>query len=520
MEIKNSMQITMKESPYLVEPSKNPQKALKYAIEKGLFKIDEIDKDLIKNYLDCKKEIPIWIIEAACKLNENFIEIPVKFQYLWFCLSKVKVKRRLNQNKILNPEVDFFTVYVEPSKKIINLIEKAISKIGTKTQLGELCCVKRQTIYQNITKRIKPNLMTLLKVCQILKKNVWKEIDNHKLYSYSNSDDDYLLFKNYQEDEIIDLLVWIKLEGHLPINRGAMETSQKDKDSMMLEILRDKVRKLYQIKENHFLIYNNSINKGTIKDWRGSKLTITCSPLRQIFCLRYNIPLGYKCSFIEISKEVNSCQKEEDKYRLISTVIETEGSIINYGSKKSPIVSITSASKRFITQLERLLRDLKYNPYIYSHNIKDYELRIQGLDSISKLHYNIYPYFNHPSKKSKFLETLKEKSLIRLKIENNQEIINMIKNARDMTAMSKNINKDLAERINSDMVNIFEHEIKRYNVNGWISSNKSVALLPFLMICKILKTDYFKFIPKHHASILWANNLFSKEELNKIRGAK
>ncbi|MBI2667946.1 LAGLIDADG family homing endonuclease, partial [Candidatus Woesearchaeota archaeon] len=200
--------------------------------------------------------------------------------------------------------------------------------------------------------------------------------------------------------------------------------------------------------------------------------------------------------------------------------IETEGSIINYGSKKSPIVSITSASKRFITQLERLLRDLKYNPYIYSHNIKDHELRIQGLESIGRLHYNIYPYFNHPSKKSKFLETLKEKSLIRLKIENNQEIINMIKSARDITAMSKNINKDLAEHINLYIENIFKHEIKRYNVNGWINSHKSVALLPFLMICKILKTDHFKFIPKHYASILWANNLFSKEELNRIREAR
>ena len=187
--------VTMKESPYLVEPYEDPQQAIKFALKKGLLENFNINKDLINNYLDSKSDLPIWILDATCLLNKEDTIIPVKYQYLWFCLNKVNVKRFLPNGKMFNPEVKFHTVYIEPSNKIIVSIKKALAIIRTKKELGRLCSVKRQTIYQWINKKVRPTLIGLLKICQILNMNIWTLIDNQKLYS--KSENEFLTFKNY-----------------------------------------------------------------------------------------------------------------------------------------------------------------------------------------------------------------------------------------------------------------------------------------------------------------------------------
>ena len=512
----------MYKNPYQVEPSENPKQAIKFALERGLIERHRIDPNIVNNYLKSKSNIPIWILEAACNINNEDINIPIKYQVLWFCLDKNKLKRRLNKKKVLSPILSFSTVYIEPSVKIIKTIKQALSIIGTKKELGRLCSVKRQTVYQWIAKKTKPSLLGLLKICQILNKNIWDLIENHKLYSYSATNKEFLVFKNYPENQIIDILTWIKLEGHLNLKNPYTETSQKNKDVKVLELLKEKIKKLYKIKENHFLIYDNSTKKGTIKDWSGFKLVISSAPLRQILCLRYGIPLGYKCSFIELSKEIESCKTKEDKFKLISTVIETEGSL-TFSDKikqKNPVISVTSASKILIQQLKDLFDGLGYKVKIYPHNINDCELRIHGLNLLTKLYFDIYKYFNHPSKKKRFLDLLCDKNaLIRLRIKNSPKITKLIRETRIITKKSKNLNRDLVDNLNKKMESVSDYKISRHVISGWINQKKSPTLLPIFLMCKITKKDIFSIIPKYHAPLVWANGLISLDNLNKIRGS-
>src|SRR3989344_4538154 len=122
--------LTLINNPYLVKPSKKAQDALKLAISNNLFdQFKNLDRNLINDYLNSKINIPIWIIEAACKINEQFLEIPIQFQNIWFCLNGVNVMRIKPSGKIVNTKILFAPVYVRTNEKIKLFLDKITSLI-------------------------------------------------------------------------------------------------------------------------------------------------------------------------------------------------------------------------------------------------------------------------------------------------------------------------------------------------------------------------------------------------------
>lgn len=517
------MNLTMQNSPYWIEPAEKPQKAIKLALKMGLLQKNIIDEKMLDGYLKSKNSVPIWVIEASCKMNKKNSEIPIQYQNVWFCLNQAILVRKM-PTKIIKPKLNFYSVYIEPSERVISLINSAIEKVGSKTKLAILCGVNhRQSIRQWESGEIRPQLMGFMKICEILKKDVWKVLNGHKMYGHSCPEEESLTFRNYSTSELLDILTWIKLEGHLPLGRGAVETNQKKDDVEILKRFSGRLIDLYKINPKLVLFYDNSIKKGTIKDWEGFKLCISSSPLRQILCLRYGIPLGYKCSFVDVQNELYSCENREDFYRVLSTAIESEGSFTfrRENGYSRPIIGITSASYKLVEEMIKILRKYGYNVYFVNNNAKSaYDLRIQGLDSFTKCCFNIFPYFSHPSKLRRAIMFLSdEKILMKVWVRPSYEIKELIEEVRDKYP-GFHKNKNLAEELMKivPLRSKVDFKMSRHTINGWLNLNKSLPLLAVILLCKASNKNYFKYIPKHLGLVLWTHGFIRRKELEMLRG--
>lgn len=511
-----------KKSFYLVAPSRIPQKAIEIALKNPCFQKDEDEEEIMRDYLKSQKPLPIHLLERACKTNSKDKFISIQYQNLWICLNRTNIERKVSDTRTVNPIVNFHSVYVEPKEHIVQLVKDALALIGTKTELARLCGTKfRQTIYQWTTKETRPQLIGLIKICQLLGKDIWEEIDGCKLYGHSCPEEEAITFQNHPRRELLDLLTWIKLEGHIALSQPKIETSQKKEAESTLHNFGKKFIHLYQMNPKVAFIYDNSIHNGTNKDWTGYKLSISSAPLRQILVLRYNMRPGYKCKTVEISEEIEACENDEDKKQVFSTILETEGSFFPY-KQGSPLprIAVSSASKKFREQASELATELGYRVQKVDCSkgttTESYDFRINHLHDTIKCFYDVLPYFSHPIKKKRFLEITKDKKLLHsIKLRPTQEIKQLIKRARALCS-NNNVacNRELARKIQKDNPTSFEY--RRWNVNGWIRG-KAVPLQPIIKMCDIVKESYFKYLPRHFSLVLWQQKFINKEEFEKIR---
>lgn len=522
------MKISTRNSPYFIEPNEKPIKALKFAFKNNkeeLLKITKLNEKIVDSYLSGKDWMPIEVIESACKLNSLNVSIPIMYQNLWFCLDGVKLKRR-TATRIIKPTVHFHSVYVEPKDRIIKAIELALDKIGTKCELGKLCNVKRQTVYQWITKKTRPQLLGMLKICQILNIDIWRLIDGCKLYGHSCPEEESIVFRNFPRKDLTDLLVWFKLEGHLAISQAHVETNQKTSGKEVLEKIKNKFINLFRINPKVFWIYDNSTKNGTKKDWTGFKLCIASAPLKQILCLKYGIPLGYKCSFVDIKEEIKACKSKEDLIKIFATCMETEGSFSfkTAGEVKKPYFGFTSISKKLRNQVYSLAEMLDYNPYKVKGYYKNkfmkkmaFEFRIASLNSTLKCVFDILPYLTHSGKIYDIIKILSNKEYLHLiKLQSKPELIHLIKIAREKLDPTNNTcNKKFAEFLQTHNQTSFLY--KRSNINNWVSLGDSIHLFGIIKACDLVEKDYFEFIPSYLSFPLWLYGFLTRERLEKIR---
>lgn len=506
-----SLTIDVPHSPYFIEIHSSPRKAIELALERGL-----VRSNYVINYLRGKKKLPISILESACQINKKDEKVPVKYQYAWFCLDKVRLYRKASETKYVSPRVSFHPIYVEPKEHIFDLFRETL-KDKTKTELARLCSVKhRQIIYQWVTGKIRPQLTGLLKVCQLLDEDIWSVLDGCKLYGHSCPEEENLVFKNYHRRELLDILVWIKLEGHLSISQPKVETNQKLADKDILDRFSQRIVQLYRINPKQVFVYNNSTLKGTIKDWEGFKLTISSAPLRQILCLRYGIPIGYKCSFVNLNEELSACNNDEDAYKLLSVCIETEGSFTQRKERdyNRPLITFSSLSPAMLNSLLNFSRKRGYSAYLVTNPTKKaQDFRIWGVHSFVKCCFDMFPYFTHYSKLNRALSFLSNKLILKkIWLTSSPDIKSLIIRARnrfETPAKNKALARVLSERVGE--------YITRHKVNGWLNLNQSISLYDLTALCDLEQVDYFKYIPKYLALVLWANKYISRKRLEEIR---
>jgi hypothetical protein len=336
--------------------------------------------------------LPIEVVNKACKVNSKNTLKPVYSQYLWFCLDGTIVKRKLPSGKIVTPKVCFNPVYLANKKKLIILIRKAMKRLSPpyKENFSKLVDRTRQSLDGWLANRAKIPLTAVIKACQILKLDVWKVIDRERLYASGKSKQNSVLFSNKETNEIRQIITWLKAEGCLDISSTEINLVQNKEGKDSLQDIVNKIVKFLHVPWSNIHIGVRCDKPNAVN------VRIFSAPLRQILCLKYNIPLGFKSYDIDFN-EINRAKNKEEKLQILSKIFESEGS---FGFRKLdlPDFHITSASFTAIKSVNDLLKDLGYNPYGPARHHSAFKTGIMNVEASVKLCYDILPYFKHKEK--------------------------------------------------------------------------------------------------------------------------
>ena len=379
----------MYKNPYTVEPSIKPQQAIRFALCNGLIEKYEVNEGAIADYLDYKSNLPIWILEAACGINKEDYRIPIIYQNIWLCLDNGTLSRIQPSGKKFITKVKFATCYVNLDKKLKKLLLEACDSIKfSKAKFSQLCGYR----YGNIrTTNDNISITVILKVCQILKINIWSLLENYELFGKTKKEGKIIIPKNQKNSDINVLITWLKTEGHLELRNAHIEINQKNNLKSLIK-LRKLIVQLFKLKEN-----KSKLPIGTRGEHR---LIISSSPLRQLLCLKYDLPLGYKSGSLQ-SLALDDLSIE-DYQKLMAAFIQTEGSLSYH---------YTRNKKKKIPRFEFV--------------VKDRSLALDCLNTLKKLGLN---------------PTFREKAMFKVGLYKYKEVIDLVHQTKKYMFNEKKIN--------------------------------------------------------------------------------
>lgn len=507
------MGLRYKDSPYKIEPDKRILKTINLAINKvgkqKLLNLINCNEKRFENYL--KNWIPFYWVEVACEINKQDIWVPINYQELWFCLNGIKVRRKLPSGRVITPKVSFKPIYVEPKKEILEFLENAITRCRGNKRKEFVRLVDRapQSLDNWRAKRAKIPVTALMKSCQILKKDVWEFLDGIELYSSGHSIKEHIIFNNRETPELAEIMAWIKTDGHIFINKTCLYFVQNEEGFECVKDIVVKLCKLFGMPKNKMVIKRK---EGKPK---AKSLYLWSAPLRQILCLRYDIPIGLKSKIIDFSKEMGICKEREDKLRLLSAVFQSEGFFVHYNSKKfpRPKLSLTTSSKKAGECIHNVIKELGYNTYKRYDGA--YRIGIESVESSAKFFYDILPYFRHKGKvcdiifgKKSHPGLLESDYLKRIRIQN--------KNLKKLFEETKN-------HLNLGSLEFFEYLGNEFSVSKalaeeWFYGKRKVPINVIVNLCKKIKEDVFNFLPPYLSFLLFVYGLIDYDKLRNLRG--
>ncbi len=378
----------MIKSPYLVEPSKNVQEAIKIAVRMGLLQKFRINEKSIKNYLNFKCPIPLWIVEAACNINKTHVRIPVQHQYLWFCLHGTNIGRTQPSGRIFKSPLHFSPCYVKTDDKIKQVMIKACNLMNlSQGEFSILCGYKNGTIrfYKS-----KIPITVILKTCQILNEDIWKLLKNYEFFGKTSRIGKIKIPHFKKNVEIDTILIWLRTEGHLELRSTHIEINQKN-NIKSLEGLRKLITKTFNLKNipTHFS--------------RGSKgedrLIISSSPLRQLLCLKFDFPLGYKTGCLK--KMDFGGFSDEDYKKIMSAFVQTEGCLSRHNTrnkkKKLPRFEFIVKDESLAEDCIFILKKLNFQPS-FNHQQDKFKIGIYNSKEVIRLVNYIKPHVLNQNK--------------------------------------------------------------------------------------------------------------------------
>jgi hypothetical protein len=344
------------DSPYFIYYSSNIIEAINIAIHNGLFNEYSINSRLINDYKRKKKLLPIWVAEAACSINSKYHKIPITYQNLWFCLHNTNITRTQPSGRKFRSKVRFAPCYISTNKKIRKLLEETLTKLNTSQRRFSLLCGHK---YGSIRLRHgKLPITVILKICQVLKLNIWDLLENCELTGKTSQKGKITIPKNKEDSDIDVLLIWVRTEGHLTLSNTIIEINQKAN----LQSL----KKLEKMFTNKFNLKNKiCFTKGSIGE---DRLLISSSPLRQLLCLKYEIPAGYKSNSLD-KMNLNRLSKKHYQ-KMMAAFIQTEG-CLSYAytrnkKKRLPKFEFVVKDKSLANDCLTVLRKLGFHPHQYT----------------------------------------------------------------------------------------------------------------------------------------------------------
>ncbi|HLC67160.1 MAG TPA: hypothetical protein VJK52_05975, partial [Candidatus Nanoarchaeia archaeon] len=334
-------------SPYFVEYSDVVAKALTYA------KPELRDYDVLpalEAYFKHQAELPLWVVEVACQLNLRDITIHARYQYLWFCLHETTLTRTQPSGRVFRTKVQFPSCYVQMDAKLRSLLLQACAVMEIPLRkFPALCGYKKADYIKSLP------LLAIMKICQIQQTDIWALLAGRALFGMTRKTGQIVIPRNFNDVNIMILLIWLRTDGHLELGSTHIEINQTN-SLLSLEALRKLV------------VHTFKFNTKNLKFFKGSRgedrLIISSSALRQFLTLRYEIPIGYKSRVLqEMNFDNFSIQ---DKLRMLPAFIQSEGSLSYHYTrnkkKRLPRFEFIVADRNLALDCLRLLQSFGYSP--------------------------------------------------------------------------------------------------------------------------------------------------------------
>jgi hypothetical protein len=311
------------------------------------------------------------------------IESKTKPACVWEIINKRNIRRRLlTGGRYINTTVNFQPIHTEPSDDVVRLIEKAVKAYGMNRFMSELN-LSNSRFYSWRGRFSWVSINAVEKACEITGTDFLAFMEGVNVRS--GGSDLYIPFTTKINTNRAILLAWLCMEGHLAMSSAQIDIPQDD--VRLLGTISRLFRKEFGVGGNIYKIKGKNA-------WR---LLIASAPLRYILCKYFDMPLGYKSSFIRVPKQIMS-GSEDIKKAFISGCAETDCTI--YGHKKPsgrslPVFNIEVISEAFVKDFAELLASLGYKFSVFSNTRPKYEnyltwnLQIGSIDNFTKLYDDI-----------------------------------------------------------------------------------------------------------------------------------
>jgi hypothetical protein len=184
--------------------------------------------------------------------------------------------------------------------------------------------------------------------------DIWNLLQGYELFGKTNKAGKVTIPKNKKDVDLLILLIWLRTEGHIELGSTHIEISQMNSMNSLIR-LRDIFKKTFNLGADPLF-------------WKGNRgedrLIISSSPLKQLLCLKYDFPLGYKSGSLK-QLELD-CLDIGDYAKIAPAFIQTEG-CLSYGytrnkKKKLPRFEFIVKDKALAEDCVFVLKKLGFNP--------------------------------------------------------------------------------------------------------------------------------------------------------------
>ena len=369
-------------------------------------------------------------LSGICNKNLKDWKVPVEYQYLWFCLNTVKIKRIENE-RVFNPQVVCYPAYIDINKEVASIIGGATKKVGSIKAFAPLVNRSPSRVSDWINMRIKVPITALFKACQILNVDSWDILENKMLCGQSQEKG--IIFINKSISNVVDILAWIKFEGHISLSHARVEIEQKAEGKGALFNIAKKIKEEFKV----------PIKITKRKDKDHSILRINSSVFKQILWLKYGMIFGFKSPKISIENELCNLTDFEDKIRILAAAMETEGhfGIMKVNGYRYPRYNFTSASKKVVGQIDSILKnELNLNSVVRLKGPKVWRTSVRNFDDCIKLAYYLLPYLYHRSKVNSIIRLFKQRDILKRRknyIANNKVEYSLVKLCQNIISVEE-----------------------------------------------------------------------------------
>ncbi len=381
-------------------------------------------------------------------------------------------------------------LYIQASE---DLRKKLVDILNTKNKL------KLRLVKQYGTKNIKRWLCGARAIPSnfledVIKENIWSFLDGEYVKTLARGSS-IKLSKKLSVAEAL-LLGWVLSEGHLGKTKTTI--SQANKTTLI------------NLKRNLRTFNNNAIRIYPDRDTYVLRLP---AAFKYYLAKRHNIPTGNKSRIITVPKEILNARREI-KLAFLAAYFEGDGSFTHYKRKlqtglfHAPRATIGTASQALANDLKILFQSLGYSPKLsYDKKKADFKVQILKFQEFANLFFDLAPYLICRKSTDRFVRLLAQERLLKAIPISAPKLVKKVRSRfKTWAQVSKYISKH------------FNYLITYHSVKNWAYGNFSPPLHVILRLCEHLSEDYFNWIPKYYAGLLWANKKISFANFKRIRG--